>query len=347
MPSSAHSPDELSRALVNRVASGGLLAAALYSAMELGVADMLADGPRSTQDLAIATHADEDALYRVLRALASIGIFSEEAPRTFALTRPAQLLRSHNAVMTSQLRWMAHPTQLHAASQLLDVVRVGRTSQRGTAAAGFFESLAGDPGLLDCFQRAMTAHTREVIDAVLEAYDFSDVPVIVDVGGGTGELLLRILALYPNSRGILFDRAEVVIAAGEYLAASPLRERCTAQAGDFLRSVPSGGDAYVLKHVLHDWDDDGALLILRHVSRELAARPAKVLVLETPLSAGNRPDNAKIGDLAMLLTVGGRERTLSEYQGLFEASNLRLHRAVSTAVGLTVLEAVLAQGGVP
>ena len=342
MASSTIRTDEVSKALLTRIATGGFLAAALYAAIEFGIPDQLADGSRSTRDLAAACHADEDVLYRILRALASIGVFNEEAPRTFALTRPAALLRSSS--IADQLRWMSHPVQLQAASGILEATDTRLSGARTAAGPALFDRLASNTDLLDCFHRAMAASTIDVAAAVLDAYDFADAAVVVDVGGGLGQLLCPILQRHHRIRGILFDRPEVSMEAAAYLSAANVADRCAVSIGDFFESVPVGGDAYLLKHVLHDWDDEQAVRILTRVRGQLGeASSARMIIVESLLSPGNRPDVTKIGDLAMLLTVGGRERTLAEYETLCDAAGLRIGRNISTAAGVSVLEAVPAE----
>lgn len=332
--------DDVPRALLTRIATGGFLAAALHAAIEFGVAERLADGSRSVRELADACKADEDVLYRVLRALASIGVFNEEFPRIFSLTRAAGLLRSRS--ISDQLRWISHPMQLGAASRILEAAGAGAGAS-ATPRAGLFEQLASSGDLLDCFHRAMAASTNDVAQAVLEAYDFADAALIVDVGGGLGQMLCPILQRHQQVRGILFDRPEVASQAAAYLSAAHVEDRCTVSTGDFFDSLPAGGGLYLLKHVLHDWDDEHAVRILGCVRRRLDGA-SRAIIVESLLSPGNRPDVAKIGDLAMLLTVGGRERTLEEYAALCHAAGLRIARNIATAAGVSLIEAVLDDG---
>ena len=337
MPPSTFRVDDISKALLTRIATGGFLAAALHAVIELSIPDQLANAGRSTSELAAASGVDEDVIYRVLRALASVGIFKEEASRTFTHTRASELLRPGNTSISEQLQWMAHPAQLRAASCLLDAARGFGTSGK----PALFEVLASDPNLLGCFHRAMASSTADVAAAVLDAYDFGEASLVVDVGGGRGQLLCPILQRHRHIRGVLFERPEVSRDAEAYLAAEQLLERCGIVSGDFFQYVPSGGDAYLLKHVLHDWDDERALQILTRVRHEMAeGSSARVVIVESLLSAGNRPDAAKIGDLAMLLTVGGRERTLSEYEVLCTCARLTLARTITTSAGVSIMEAL-------
>jgi hypothetical protein len=187
----------------------------------------------------------------------------------------------------------------------------------------------------------MAASTNAVAAAVLDAYDFADVALVVDVGGGLGQLLCPILQRHQHVRGILFDRPEAAADAAAYLSAADITGRCSVSTGDFFESVPAGGEVYLLKHVLHDWDDEHAVRILHCVRAQLdGASQARAIIVESLLLPGNRPDVTKIGDLAMLLTVGGRERTLTEYERLCGAAGLRIARNIQTAAGVSVLEAV-------
>lgn len=332
--------DDVARSLLIRLASGHVASAAIYVVLELGVADRLANGARSVDVLANETGANEDALYRVLRALASVGVFSEEMPRTFALTRPAALLRSDRGAIQDQLRWMAHPLQLRASANAMYSVRTGAATLEQIARHELFDLLANDAGLAGCFHDAMTAASTEIMAGVLDVYDFSDVQVLVDIGGSHGQALSLVLQKYPRMSGVLFDRADVVARAAAHLGAAGVADRCRIQAGDFFVSVPTDGDAYLLKHIVHDWDDEPARAILTQVRRALDHRKrGRAILIESPIATGNRPDPTKFSDLTMLLSVGGRERTVDEYRALCSSAGLVLTQAILSKTGAFVLEA--------
>ena len=335
--------DEAAKALLIRLGAGHVVSAAVFTVLELGIADRLAGGARTVDSLARETGTQAEALYRVLRALASVGVFSEETPRAFTLTRAGALLREAASTMPGQLRWMTHPLQLRASAEMMHVVRTGENAIEKLAGSPLFSLLAQDEALSGCFHEAMTADTRDVMPAVLDAYDLSDVGELVDVGGGHGEGLSLVLQHYPRMRGVLFDRPDVVDAARQWLASAGVAERCRIEPGDFFAAVPAGGDAYLLKHIVHDWNDEAARAILTHVRAALEPRPgARVLLVESPVAAGNRPDATKFADLTMLLVVGGRERTLDEYRTLCASAGLRLTRAVPSRTGTFVIEAMAA-----
>jgi hypothetical protein len=337
------SADDAAKALLIRLGAGHVVSAALSTVLELGIVERLGGGACSVQRLASDTGTNEAALYRVLRALASVGVFSEETPRHFALTRAGAWLQSRSGTMAGQLRWMTHPLQMRASAEMRHSVQTGGSALETLTGSPLFALLAQDEALSACFHDAMTADTRETMPAVLDSYDLSDVDVLVDVGGGHGEALTLALQRYPHMRGVLFDRADVVAGARRGLAASGVAERCRIEPGDFFAAVPAGGDAYLLRHIVHDWDDAAARVILTRVRAALDGRPrARVLLIESPIAIGNRPDPAKFADLTMLVLVGGRERTVEEYRALCASAGLRLTQAVASRTGAFVLEAVVA-----
>lgn len=334
------SVDQAAKALLIRLASGHVASAAMQVVLQLGIADRLVAGPVSIERLAAETASSEDALYRVLRALASVGVFSEETPRTFALTRAGALLGSNGCAIRDQLRWMSHPLPIRASAEIMHSVRTGTDVIDTLTGSPLFALLAEDAALSECFHDAMTDASTEIVTAVLETYEFSGIDLLVDVGGGHGRLLSLVLSKYPAMRGVLFDRRDVVADAGRCLAAADLAGRFRIEAGDFFVSVPADGDAYVLMHILHDWDDVRALVILERIRAALQRRPSgRVIVIESLIAPGNRTDATKFADLTMLLCVGGRERTLEEYRALCARAGLELARTVASRAGASVLEA--------
>jgi hypothetical protein len=326
--------------IVFQLATGYILSSALHAAVSLGVADHLDGGPRTSAELARATGANEDSLHRVLRALASAGVFEEVEPRKFALTPAAALLRANAPERLYELaRWMCDPFHFRVYADALHSVKTGRPAIEKTHGAPVFEHFARDPELSNVFNEAMTAFSAAVIPAVLKVYDFSGVGTLVDVAGGQGAILTSILRAYPAMRGILFDLDHVLAGAEERFAAMGLAGRCRAEAGDFFRAVPAGGDAYIMKHIIHDWDDERALVILKNVRSALGAAPrGRLILLESVLRPGNEPDFGKIIDLEMLLLPGGRERTAEEFGALFSGAGFELTRVLPTESPLCVIE---------
>jgi hypothetical protein len=332
-------PVESHSAELRRLVNGYQVSQAIHVAAVLGIADLLADGPRASDDLAEATESNPDALYRVLRALASVGVFEEQDARRFALTPLGDCLRSDAPEpVGGWAAFIGRPYYWQAWSSLLHSVRTGETAFREVHGVDVWEFRARESEEAPIFDRAMTDSTRRVNRALLDAYDFGRFATVADVGGGHGVLLAALLAEHPQMRGILFDQPHVVAKADGVLGA--VADRCEVVGGSFFESVPEGADAYILKSVIHDWEDDEALAILRTCRR--AIRPnASLLVVEWEIGPPNEGHAAKFGDLNMLVAPGGRERTTDEYAALLASAGFRLTRAVPTRSGLSVIEAVV------
>lgn len=307
----------------------------LYVAARLGIADLLAGGPRSSGDLARATGTHAPSLYRLLRGLASLGVFSEGEGGRFSLTPPAELLRSDVPGSQRATVLMMVGQFYDAWGGLAESVRTGTPAFEALHGEPFFRSLAENSETARIFDDAMTAFNDPKTRAVLEAYDFSGVSVLADIGGGNGGNLVGTLRRYPEMRGILFDLPQVVERAD--VAAPDVAYRCRVVGGDFLGSVPEGADAYHLRHILHNWDDDKTLAILRNV-RAVMGDGSRLLVVERVIPPGNGPMFGKLMDLTMLVVHGGRERTGEEFRRLFEAAGFRLTRIVPTASDVSVVE---------
>lgn len=319
--------------------TGYWVSQALYVAAKMGVADLVAEGPRPVEELAAATQTDAPSLRRVLRALASVGVFTEACPGTFALTPLAALLRTGTPDSMRALAIMYAEEQYRAWGDILHSVQTGKTAFEKQFGTSYFAYLAQHPEADRVFNEAMTGYTTQLVGAVVDAYDFSPFKTIVDVGGSYGTLLVAMLRSHPGARGILFDQPHVVAAAGEQLAAAGVAERCTTVGGDFFVEVPAGGDAYVLAQILHDWDDERSVAILRQCRRAMPAH-GKLLVVELVLPSGEEPFFGKWLDLHMLVLLGARERTAAEYDALFRLAGFALARVVSTAAGASIVEAV-------
>jgi SAM-dependent methyltransferase len=311
-----------------RLADGYLVTQLLHAAVTLGVPEALAGGPRGTPELATELGADPGMLHRVLRGLAAEDVLEELPDGRFALTATGQLLRPE--VPDSMRGAVTARGQLYyaAVAGLPDAVRHGGTPFELVHGRPFFEHLAAAPERLAAFQASMADRSAREAGAVVAAYDMSGFASIVDVGGGTGTLLRAVRAHVPSADVVLFDLPEVVA-----------RSDLPSQGGDFFTTVPGGADAYLLSRVLHDWDDDDALRVLRNCRR--AMRPDSVLlVVEAVLPERAVDDPAAVRmDLHVLVLLGGRERTAGEYAGLFDAADLRLTTDVPTPAGVHVLEA--------
>jgi len=325
--------------LLFQLGTGYILSMALQVAVKVGVADQLANGPRSIAELASATHTNEDALYRILRALTIGGVFQEIEPRRFAHTPTSEMLRSDRPGFRQMALWITSPFHFRVYSNAIHTVRTGETASDKTLGMPVFEYLSGDKELSEIFNDAMTSFSHSVIADVLEAYDFSGINVLVDVAGGHGAVLTSILQKYPAMRGILMDIDHVVAGAHPKIQALNLHGRCQAAAGDFFKAVPEGGDAYIMKHIIHDWDDDRASTILKNIAQALQGKPnGKVILIEAVVQPAGVPDPAKLLDLEMMMMPGGRERTAEEFRALFAKSGLELTRIVPTKSMESVVE---------
>jgi hypothetical protein len=335
-------PDAASQAaqLILQLGTGYIASSALQVAARLTIADRLAAGPRTAAELAAETGVQADALYRVLRTLSSMGVFVEMPSRRFALNPAAELLRTnHPARHHPLILWMTDPFHFRTYAETMHSVETGRPAADKVAGMPVFEYFAKDRELSDTFNNAMTAFSAQVAPAALRAYDFSGIEVLVDVAGGHGELLMSIASAYPHLRGILFDVDHVAAGAAARIQAAGLADRVQTAAGDFFKSVPAA-DSYILKHIIHDWDDERATLILENIRRAMTRTAAsRVVLLESVLQPANQPDFGKLIDVEMMLMPGGRERTAEEFGALFERAGFTLSRIVPTESPLSVVEA--------
>jgi hypothetical protein len=316
---------------------------ALYAAAKLGVADQLKDGPRRSEELARATGAHAPSLHRLLRALASIGVLAEAADGGFSLTPIGECLRSDvPQSMRGGAIFYGDRRHWGAWGQLADCVRTGdRTT--GAGKLNFLEMAARDPEGAAIFNDGMTSLTGAVDAAVVSAYDFSRFRKIADVGGGHGALLASILRANPALHGVLFDIPPVIEGARRRVEAAGLADRCDLVGGSFFESIPGGCDAYLLKWIIHDWDDERSAAILARC-RQAMGNDAKLLLIErvVPERMDETPTTQGImlADLNMLVLTGGRERTAAEYRALLDGAGLQIVRIVPTASAMSVIEGV-------
>jgi hypothetical protein len=288
--------------------------------------------------LAVAARADPRSLYRLLRALASIGILRELDDGRFALTAVGGCLLADvpNSV-ASVARFNASEYYRRAWGELTYSVRTGESAFRHLYGTDVWEYRADHPDERTVFAQAMTAMTRAATRSLLSSYDFGRFGTIMDVGGGNGGFIAAVLAKHPTMRGILLDRPGVIARPDRALSA--LRSRCEIVGGDFFDAIPGGADCYVLKSVLHDWDDDDAVQILR-TCRQAVSTGGSLLVIELDLGSANQDPEAKFIDLHMLVVTGGRERTLDEYSELLARADFRVDRVTHPAGSdLQVIEA--------
>jgi hypothetical protein len=333
-------PDASAAAMLRQLIMGFRITQLIYVAAKLGLADRMEHGPQMPQQLAHAVGAEPQAIYRLLRALASLGLFVETAEGAFALTSLAQLLRTNVAGSLRSLALLYGEEWLwQAYGGMLYSVQTGRPAFEQAHGQPLFGYLHDHSAAATLFNEAMSAYSAQEAAAILAAYDFSGVSTVVDVGGGHGALLAALLHEHQHLSGIVFDLAPVVADAQRQLADAGLAARATCVAGDFFDALPSGGDVYLLKSVLHNWDDAAALRILC-TCRHAMAQQARLLVVERVIPSGNTPAEAKLFDINMLVVAGGQERTGREYDALFQAAGFNLTRIIPTRSPLSLIEAV-------
>jgi hypothetical protein len=337
-PPDAESPS--SAAVLRRMIDGYRFTQLLYVVAKLGIADLLHDGPKHSEELAQAVGAHPRTLYRVLRALASLGVFAEDEAQGFHLTPLAQLLRTD---VPESLRALANfygeEWIWHAEGALLYSVRTGKAAFHHVHGMSPFDYYRQHAEAAAGFNAAMTSLSGHELAAIIAAYDFAGMATIVDVGGGQGALLAEILKTWPHVRGILFDLPAVVESAQPFLTAVGIAERCTCVAGDFFQRLPGGGDAYILKRVIHDWEDAQAAAMLTQCHRAMPAH-SRLLLMERVIPPGNTPSVGKLADMTMLVHYGALERTEAEFRGLLEAAGFTLVRIIPTQTSLSIIEGV-------
>ncbi len=317
---------------------GYWISQAIYVAAQLRIADHLSHGPKSADELAQDADVHPGALYRLLRTLASVGIFTEVEPLRFGLTPMAELLRTGNAGSVNALA-LWNMVDWNAWGQVLHSIKTGKTAFQHVHGEEPFTYFEHNPEIGAVFNKAMTGYATLSSMAAVEAYDFTRFTAVVDIGGGHGALMAAILRCSPATRGILFDMPNVIAASRKILEDAGLSHRCDCIAGDFFTSVPPGGDAYILSSIIHDWDAERSLVILRNCRRAMEVN-ATLLLVEAVIPPGNAPSFSKWLDLEMLVCFGGWERTEAEYRELLEQAGFRLTRIVPTRTASNIIEAV-------
>lgn len=310
----------------------------IHVAAKLSIADLVKDRPQTPAALAAATNVNARALSRVLRALASLGIFAETGTGEYRLTPLAEPLLSDAGESVRALAILYGDDWFwRAFGSLLQSVKSGEPAFDAIHGAPFFEYLGRHPDAAAIFDQAMTGYSRQEAAAIVGTYDFSRYRTVIDVGGGQGFLLAAVLGANPAARGILFDQPSVAAGARLLIEREGLRDRCAIRSGNFFESVPAGGDLYLLKSILHDWEDDRIAVILR-MCRAAMGEDGRLLVMDRVVPPGNGPSEAKLFDINMMVNLGARERTEREFAALFETAGFELVRVILTASPLAILE---------
>jgi len=321
-------------------AQGAWVTQALYAAAKLGIADELAHGPKTAEEVAARVGGDPDSVFRLMRMLAGRSVLRHRADGRFELTAMGQALRADVPdSLRSMVLFIGSPEHWAEWGELLHSVQTGQPAPEKLYGKSYFDHLDGAPEQAAMFNDAMSTMASLANDLVIPTYDFSGFRLIADVGGGHGRLLSAILRSTPQARGILFDLPSVIAGAGPVLDEAGVANRCAFEGGSFMDSVPDGADAYVLKSIIHDWDDDMAEKILRNVRTAISPN-GRLLLLELVLPERATANWGAVLDMEMLVTVGGRERTRAEFASLLARCGFRLTRVVDTATPMmSIVEA--------
>jgi hypothetical protein len=326
---------------VLQLATGRWVAHMVGVAAELGLADLVQTGPKTAEQLADAAGLHAPSLYRLLRSLAGVGVFAKQEDGRFAQTPMSDALRSDVSYsMRGLARMVNRPWTIGAWTNLEHSVRTGISAFEEANGIGLFDYFAQHAVEMQIFAQAMSGFSAQIGTAVADAYDFFGIKTLADIGGSHGMVLALILARNPEMRGILFDLPEVIEGSSDFFKNRGMHQRVELKSGNFFESVPEGADAYLLKHVLHDWSDQNCLRILKNI-HAVTSSATKLLVVEFILNESNEPQFAKVADLEMLVnSPDGKERTRVQWQNLLRAGGFRLTRAIPTNSGVYLIEAV-------
>jgi len=335
----ARKEEHSSAAALFQMATGYWVSQAIYVAAKLGIADLLKDGPQSYVTLAARTGVDGPSLFRLMRALASVDIFSNVGEDRFALSRLAESLRADTPASLRAMVITIGEIHYQACGNLLYSVQTGSPAFNHVFGTNLFDYLQQNASPADAFNKGMTDMSSMLAYALLIAYDFAGISSIVDVGGGEGELLRKILELNPKMVGAVLDMPSTIEKLHKGLNGNIRVGPCSYIAGDFFDSVPEGADAYLLSGVIHDWDDDRAITILRNCRRAMAEN-GRVLIVDMVVPKNGAKCFSKLLDLNMLVMTGGRERTEAEFRALLDASGYKLTKIISTMAPQSVIEAI-------
>jgi hypothetical protein len=328
-------------AVLEMVGTYTIISNAIMVAARLGIADLLRDGPKSSAELAQAVDAQPQPLYRMLRALTNVGVFAQDQDGRFTLTPVSKYLQTDApGSMRSLLVMCSEEWHYDSWGHFLTSVKTGKTPFEVLHGMSLFQYFEQNPEAGEIFNRAMAGGSAQSTAAVAASYDFSWVTTLVDVGGGVGTLVATLLKQYPQMRGVLVDRPHVIAEARRYLETAGVAQRCDLVGGNFFEAVPAGGDAYILQNIMHAWDDEHAVAILKSCRRAMAAK-GRLLLSEMVIPSDNRPYFGTVFDLEMQVVTGsGRERTGSEFSALFDAAGFKLTRVIPTPSYSYVIEGV-------
>jgi SAM-dependent methyltransferase len=331
---------EENREKLMQMIHGNWVAQCIYVAAKLGIADHLKEGPKSSDELSHIVDAEPRALYRLLRTLSGLGVFHEEPDKRFSLTVMGELLSRESPNSLNAYIVMINEKECYQSwGNLLYSIKTGESSFEHVFGQEFLKYVEKNAEFASVFNRAMVEKYRGVIPSLLKTYDFSGFNTVVDVGGGYGQLLIEILKSNPNTRGILFDLPKVIEGTGENITNSGVAERITLTAGDCFDKIPEGGDGYVLKSFINNWEDDDAVKVLNNCRR--AMNPGgKLIVIEPVLLPANEPDYGKLMDLQLLVLQKSRERTKEDFENLLRLSGFSMRSIFRTESEFSIIEAI-------
>lgn len=319
---------------------GTVVQKGIYVAADLGIADLVNEKPMSAEELAEKTSTHSASLYRVLRMLAGIGFFAEGSDGKFEMTPLAALLLKDNQnSMRDFALMMGNDWSWQTVKNLRHSVETGKMAHEKSFGKTLWEYFEEDTEVGGIFNRAMTSNSLAAVRPIVEGYDFSSFGKIADIAGGHGILLSGILKANPNTRGMLFDIPSVIAGSGEFFETAGVENRVEKVSGDFFEGVPAGADAYIMKHIIHDWDDEESIKILKNIHSAMNPN-GKVLIIEMVVPEGNEASPSKILDIQMLMFTGGKERTAKEYAELLDKSGFRMTQVVPTHSPMQIVEAV-------
>jgi ubiquinone/menaquinone biosynthesis C-methylase UbiE len=319
--------------------TGFWMSRALWVAAKLGIADLLQSGPKTADELAQATDTHAPSLYRILRALTSAGIFQKESDGRFALKPLSETLVTN---APGSVRWfiISELGQEHypAWGNLMQSVKTGEIAFDSYFGADIWKYFSQHPEDAAVFNDSMSGMTAAANEAIMSVYDFSPFKKVIDIGGGHGGLITSILKQNPEAQGVLFDAPQVIAGARQKLEANGVANRCETVAGDFFKAVPEGGDVYVMKWIIHDWEDEKAITILKNCRRHMQPN-GRLIIVDCVVPENDEPDFSKTFDLNMMVMTGGKERTKAEFEQLLAAAGFKLLRVIPTDVPTSVVEA--------
>lgn len=321
-----------------QIISGFWISRAVYVIAKLGIPDLLKSGPKTAEELASATEMHAPSLYRILRALASVGVVTRDEGRRFAQTPVSETLVTD---APGSLRWFAVSElgQEHypAWGNLMHSVKTGEIAFDNFFGVDIWKYFQQNPEDAAVFNNSMSSVTAVTNEAITSLYDFSGFKKLVDVGGGHGGLITSLLKSNPAMKGVLFDAPQVIEGARARIEAAGLAERCETVAGDFFKAVPEGGDAYIMKWIIHDWDDERAITILKNCRNQMPAN-GRLILVDCVVPETDEPHFSKFIDLNMLVMTGGKERTEKEFEELLAAAGFKLLRVIPTELPTSIVE---------